>query len=320
MNPRDGAATDLDGGDKAGGAATTVSDGSDMTCARRRSRLDWSAILTVAAPLVCIEIEKVGIPPTLRRVHYLLVSDQTARALGYVNTENCYKSLSRYTTAARDAGTFPQLADQTRSIEYANGYSSPADLLHALARGYRLDREQYLDTRVILIAEKAGIVPLLTSRYGWLTVTSTRGYASVSHAREIAALADDRPSLALYIGDYDPTGLDIDRALAARLPFPLERIALNADQVERYDLPPVPAKDTDSRSAAMLRDQGRAVQVELDALPTDALFNIVDTALTDLAGVPIRADGMPDWPDVDAREADQRRWLRDVATTAGEAV
>lgn len=92
-----------------------------------------------------------------------------------------------------------------------------------------------------------------------------------------------------------------------------------APRVAAYDLPPVPAKDTDSRSAAMLRDQGEAVQVELDALPTEALFGIVDTALTDLAGVPIRANGMPDWPDVDARVQAQREWLRNVAATAGDA-
>ncbi len=316
MNPRDAAAPGWEPGAGARVAdhdTASVGQGSDIAAAPKRARLDWPGILAVAAPLVEIECEKVGIPPSLRRVHYLLVSDQAARGLGYANTENCYKSLSRHTAAARDAGTFPQLADQTRSIEYARGYRSPGAQLSSLAYAFRLDREQYLDARVILIAEKAGVVPLLTSRYGWLTATASRGYASVSHARAIAELADDRPTLALYIGDYDPTGLDIDRALAERLPFPLRRVALNADQVQAHNLPPVPAKQTDSRSAAMLRAHGEAVQVELDALPTDALFSIVDAALTSFADVTIRPDGTPDWPDVDADEADIRQRLREYA-------
>jgi hypothetical protein len=301
------------------GSTSTLPPTGDKAGQAKRTRLDWPGLLAVAAPLIDAEYAKVGVAPTLRRVHYLLVSDATARAMGYVNTENCYKSLSRHTTAARDAGTFPQLADQTRSIEYASGYHSPATVLSSLAYGYRLNREQYLDARVILIAEKSGIVPLLTSRYGWLTVTASRGYASVSHARDIAALADpERPTVALYIGDYDPTGLDIDRALAARLPFPLVRIALNADQVRRHELPPMPVKATDSRGAAMLRDQGQAVQVELDALPTDALFALVDASLSEYAGVRLRADGKPDLPDADDLEATQRQWLRDVSRQAPE--
>jgi hypothetical protein len=96
------------------------------------------------------------------------------------------------------------------------------------------------------------------------------------------------------------------------------RIALNADQVRRHELPPMPVKATDSRGAAMLRDQGQAVQVELDALPTDALFALVDASLSEYAGVRLRADGKPDLPDADDLEATQRQWLRDVSRQAPE--
>lgn len=317
MSPEHAAAP----GGQPGAGAMSDDDKASVTVTRDKpARIDWAAILALAAPMIHAERDKVGVAPSLRRVHYLLVSSEAARALGYANTENAYKALSRTTTTARDAGTFPQLLDQTRSIEHARGWKSPQQLIGSLVRSYSLDRSQYLETEVVLIAEKAGVVPLLTSRYAWLTVTASRGYASVSHANAIADVVGGvRDAVALYIGDYDPTGLDIDRALAERLPFRLVRIALNADQVRRHNLPPAPAKVSDSRSAAMAAAHGEAMQVELDALPSDALFTLIDQALGEYAGVTVRGDGMPDWPDVDEREQADREWLRDLAESAGGA-
>ena len=282
-----------------------------------KARLNWPAILALAVPLVEQETVLVGVPPSLRRVHYLLVSSPAAVALGYANTLNCYKTLSRKTTQARDLDAFPQLIDQTRTVEYSSGWTSAKAMIQALASSYSLNREQHLDVQVVLIAEKAGVVPLLTSRYRWLPVTASRGYVSVSHARKIAALVSpDREAVGIYVGDYDPTGLDIDRALGERLPFPLRRVALTADQIAEHRLPPAPAKATDSRTRRMEAEQGAAMQVEIDALPSAELFATIDAALSEHAGVSVRADGTPDWPDVDAVEAEQRRWLRDLAAGA----
>ncbi len=62
---------------------------------------------------------------TLRQLHYRLVSEPE---LGYLNTEYCYKQLSKLTTEGRRNGSFPPLADFTRSIG------------KALASGARLTR------------------------------------------------------------------------------------------------------------------------------------------------------------------------------------
>jgi len=268
-------------------------------------------------PLVVQETALVGVPPSLRRVHYLLVSSPAAVALGYANTLNCYKTLSRKTTQARDLDTFPHLVDQTRTVEHSAGWSSAKKMIQALASSFALNREQYLDVQVVLIAEKAGVVPLLTSRYGWLPVTASRGYVSVSHARKIAALVDhDRKAVGIYVGDYDPTGLDIDRALGERLPFPLRRVALTSEQVTEHRLPPAPAKASDSRTRRMQAEHGTAMQVEIDALPSAVLFDTIDAALSEHAGLIVRPDGTPDWPEVDQAEAEQRQWLRDLAAGA----
>lgn len=309
MTATHGEATDLDGGDKSGGAAASVTATKD-----KPSRIDWRGVLELAAPKVHQETDLIGLPPSLRRLHYLLVSDPLAVAYGYVNTTSCYKQLSAHTTKARDLGTFPQLHDQTRDIEHARGYRNPSTLLRSMAHGYRTDRAALMPVKVILLAEKAGVVPLLRSRFDWLDVSAVRGYASVSHARDLAALHDpERETIGVYIGDYDPTGLDIDRSLGQRLPYPLKRAALNRDQVRSHGLPPAPAKTTDARLAAMLASEGEAVQVELDAMPSALLLDVVGKAIADVSGVTLRADGRPDWPDVDAAERETRSRLLDYA-------
>ena len=93
----------------------------------------------------------------------------------------------------------------------------------------------------------------------------------------------------IYLGDHDPSGLDMSRDITERLELfgadvTLRRIALNFDQVERYSPPPNPAKVTDSRAEGYIRRFGHS-SWELDALPpqvidkliTDEIRNYLDT-------------------------------------------
>lgn len=57
------------------------------------------------------------------------------------------------------------------------------------------------------------------------------------------------------------------------------RVALNAQQVQQYSLPPQPGKASDARAAAFVRRHGTLVQVELDALPPDVLRDLYREAL-----------------------------------------
>ncbi len=77
----------------------------------------------------------------------------------------------------------------------------------------------------------------------------------------------------IYPGDFDPSGEDIERDFLERAGCFDEaiRVALNSEQVEKYDLPPQMGKTTDSRAAAFVARHGRLVQVELDALSPDVL-------------------------------------------------
>jgi len=87
----------------------------------------------------------------------------------------------------------------------------------------------------------------------------------------------------IYAGDFDPTGEDVDRDFVERVGEfdEVRRIALSAEQVDEYDLPSLPGKETDSRAAAFEARHGRLVQVELDALDPDDLRDLYAAAIAD---------------------------------------
>ena len=78
----------------------------------------------------------------------------------------------------------------------------------------------------------------------------------------------------IYAGDHDPSGEDIDRDFLERTDCfdEVVRVALTAEQVAAYGLPPQPGKATDSRAAGFVERHGRLVRVELDALDPNALL------------------------------------------------
>lgn len=75
------------------------------------------------------------------------------------------------------------------------------------------------------------------------------------------------------IGNYIRT-----KFTEGREPFEVRRIALNMDQVHQYNPPPNPAKLTDSRVGAYLRDFGEE-SWELDALDPATLDALIEEAV-----------------------------------------
>ena len=133
--------------------------------------------------------------------------------------------------------------------------------------------------------EKAGIVEQLTDWFGDLgvPVLALGGYSSQSYVQDVAddVAAQARPAVLLYAGDHDPSGEDIDRDFLLRTGCfaQVERVALSAEQVQAYRLPPQPGKSTDSRAAGSVARHGRLVQVELDALAPDDLQALYQQAI-----------------------------------------
>jgi hypothetical protein len=58
----------------------------------------------------------------------------------------------------------------------------------------------------------------------------------------------------------------------------VERLAVDRKQIERWNLPTRPTKNTDSRARGFVREHGTG-SVELDAIPPDALRALVREAI-----------------------------------------
>jgi hypothetical protein len=239
---------------------------------------DWPALLTQAAAIVSSYDTLV----TLRQLFYRLVA-----ALLLPNTTNAYKSLSKHTAAARREGGFPALMDRGRVIHRYQTFASPAAAARWLQSIYRRDRTAGQTVSLYLGVEKAGIVAQLQEWFGDLGVpiVALGGYSSQTYVDEVVAdaIAAKRRAVFLYAGDHDPSGEDIDRDFLARTDCfdEVRRVALSADQVARYELPPQPGKTTDSRAAGFIARHGHLVQVELDALPPDVLRELFVTAIAE---------------------------------------
>lgn len=267
--------------------------------------IHWRNIVSIADTLVRAETTSLGVAPTLRRVHYLLVSNAAARAAGYINTLNCYKGLSNKLARARECGEFPDLTDLTRSVKHPFVFNDEQQARDWLAEVFSLDRRTLFDASTVIVVEKAGLVPLIQSRFGWMDVTAVSGYSSVPHMKDLSDF-----EVIIYAGDYDPSGLDITRDVGVRTGAEVRRVALSRDQVDYYDLVPMPAKLTDSRLAAMVASEGEAMQVELDAMDPAILLDLISEGVAEATGLDIRADGSPVADDMDAEEEEIKRRLR----------
>jgi hypothetical protein len=242
------------------------------------TRLAWPAILDQAAAIV----RSYATGVTLRQLFYRLVS-----ALLLPNTITAYKGLSARTAEARRNGDFPDLVDRTRSIHVYATFADVSAALHYPTRVYRRDRTEGQPYSLYLGVEKNGIVAQLEDWFGDLgiPILALGGYSSQAYVDEIRdhVLGQERPAVLIYAGDCDPSGEDIDRDFLARSACfdEVVRIALTAEQVATYNLPPQPGKLTDSRAGAFIARHGALMQVELDALAPDTLRDLYRDAIAD---------------------------------------
>ena len=237
-----------------------------------------------AAGAVLAEAEASGHRLTLRRVFYVLVT----RGL-LPNTERSYKNLSNQLKRARLAGLLPLdcLDDLGRLVAIRPSWETPRACAEAAAEQYRSDWWADADPVVEVWAEKAavaGIVQPVAMSYG-VPFLACRGFSSLTALAEGADRLIGRRVVVVYLGDHDPSGVDMDRDLQERMvvlgaAVELRRLALTTAQIEQHQLPPQPTKAGDSRTAKYAADHDGSW--ELDALPVPELVELVDSALAAL--------------------------------------
>lgn len=282
----------------------------------QRKSLD--TISTVNA--ILDEYKAEGYTLTVRQLYYQLV------ARGYIeNSERSYHRVAGLVDDGRKAGLidWAMIEDRSREMVFAPHWDNPAEIVETAARQFRIDKWKGQPNHVEVMVEKQALegVLLPVCRALDICFTANKGYSSSSTMYETGKrLADfvdmGKDVWVLYLGDHDPSGIDMTRditeraALFSGVDVEVSRLALNLDQVEALKPPENPAKLTDTRARAYIARFGNA-SWELDAVEPRALAGIVTRAVESL-----RDNAL--WAEAVERESEMRQELEAFALTYGK--
>jgi hypothetical protein len=234
-----------------------------------------------------------GLSLTLRQLYYRFVAADLIP-----NKQTEYKRLGSIIGDARYAGLFDWglITDRTRNVQGGDsGYTPghPEEVINP--RYYGVTQWEGQPYRVEAWVEKDALIDVVSQATSPLRVPrfSCRGYTSSSEiwaaARRIEGYLDDpevEKVIVLHLGDHDPSGIDMTRDIGARVlefvggdgyrdwDVEIKRIALNMNQIEQYNPPPNPAKETDSRFEGYREIYGDE-SWELDALEPRTLIDLI---------------------------------------------
>lgn len=288
----------------------------------RQQFIDWtprddSLGLVDQANTICADYRSQGYDLTLRQLYYQFV----ARDL-IPNTQRSYKRLGSIIDNGRLAGLidWAYIVDRTRNVYRTDGIdTSPAEAAAAAAANYARELWEDQPNHVEVWVEKealAGVVQRAAAATG-VHYFSCRGYVSQSEmyaaGRRFRSYGNDGKSCyVIHLGDHDPSGIDMTRDIRDRLTMfagvhapEVRRIALNMDQVERYNPPPNFAKVTDSRFEGYQRIHGND-SWELDALDPATLNQLITSEVFSLRDEDL-------WAEATDRQEIERGQLQDVS-------
>lgn len=255
-----------------------------------------------------------GFDLTLRQLYYQMV------ARGHIeNSERSYKNFGNVIDDGRLAGLidWDRIVDRTRNLRANGHFRDPSQVMEAAVNSYQIDKWARQPNRVEVWVEKDALVGVIDGVCRRLDVPyfACRGYSSQSEmwaaGQRLARWRRLKQTpIILYLGDHDPSGIDMTRDVTDRLQLfaggiSVDRLALNWDQVETYNPPPNPAKLTDSRADAYIAEFGLS-SWELDALDPATLAGLIESSV-----VALRDDRL--WAEAVEQEAQGLRQLEAAA-------
>lgn len=237
--------------------------------------------------------------PTFRNVFYKLVTKQILPKL-----TSQYKYLSRIITDARINNLIPYEAfsdpERLHSVDYYLQNSFENHIRHNFEslledlEFFNFHSWEKQPNYVEVWIEKNALFEQFkqVTRKRKVTLVSCKGYPSITilskasrRIRKELETRDIEKVVILYFGDYDPSGKDIPRHVCERLrdvfrlDFEMYLVALTSEQIEKYNLPSVPTKKSDTRRKNFLENFGDKA-VELDALDLSVLRDITNNAIS----------------------------------------
>jgi len=228
-----------------------------------------------------------GYTLTLRQLYYQLVSKDLLE-----NNDKNYKKIGDIVKNGRLAGLidWSVIEDRSRGFNNISQWDTPADIIKSAADSYHrdlwADQNYYLEIWV----EKQALESIIERAATRLDVQSfaCKGFPSITalweavHYRYETITEQGRKVVILYLGDHDPSGLNMDntnlehiKTFSDSCPYiDFKRIALTREQIELYEPPPNPAKITDTRAAGYIAKYG-PYSWELDALRPEILDGLI---------------------------------------------
>lgn len=220
---------------------------------------------------------------TLRQLYYQLVSRDLIP-----NKVSEYAKLSTLLVKGRMAGVvdWNAIEDRIRVPHIPYYVSGKSNAIEDTISQYRLNRQVNQEVYIELWVEKdalSGVLKRITHHYH-IHLMVNRGYSSCSAMHDAYKRLKHQERLGkdlyiLYLGDHDPSGLDMIRDIQDRLEefgvFPtVKPIGLTQAQIKKYNPPPNPAKITDPRAKWYFEEHGNT-SWEVDALKPEVLHSLV---------------------------------------------
>jgi hypothetical protein len=234
------------------------------------------------------DIAEAAQPITVRGICYKLFTRELIPSMAKGETDK----VSRLLTKARESGDIPWewIVDETRELERRATWANPAAYARTVARSYRRDFWNQQPLRCEVWSEKGtvrGVLQPVLDQYA-VGFRVMHGYSSSTAVYEAAQAGDHRDLIVLYVGDFDPSGMDMsERDLPTRLAkyggdhITLQRIALTRPQVRSLPSFPATDKQDDRRCAWFVAKYGKRCW-ELDAMDPNDLRDCVEGAIKEL--------------------------------------
>ena len=252
---------------------------------------DKTKQLVLKANTIIEEYQRKGYSLTLRQLYYQFV------ARGWLeNRKENYNALGDAVGKGRMSGliSWKAIEDRTRNLQGINTVDGPGEALRRALSGYALDLWHNQKYRPEVWVEKEALVGVISQICSKLRVDffACRGYNSMSEQwvagqRFHNYVMKGQIPIIFHLGDHDPSGIDMTRdnrdrlAVFAGVPVTVVRLALNMDQIAKYNPPPNYAKITDPRAGDYIEKYGDN-SWELDALSPEVISDLIETNVSRL--------------------------------------
>ena len=274
----------------------------DIRAEKRRAEISPAKGPFLDAIKKIIDERKRFWPLSDRQIHYALLNHPPLKHASkpgstYRNDKRSYKDLTDLLTRARIDREIPMsvIQDATRPVTVWDVHRDVQGFIRretaGFCQGYWRDLLQSQPNHIEIVGEKNTIEPIIrpVAARCCIPVTIGRGYCSLRPRYDIAARfrkSGKNRLILLILSDFDPDGEEIAHSLARSLrdDFRIEKIepvkvALTADQVEEFHLPPnLEAKLTSKQYRRFVDKYGKNCW-ELEALPPETLQRVLQEAI-----------------------------------------